>query len=647
MDVITAHTRKETMSDKEWYGTGRSFREVFSAASKKEQEEVFEATKSFTWEETKPVPIWRNEAKSGKIEEPVLLRFHTIFCTKNTETFRERVANEDLEKYRAEVLSKLKAKTRTVCGRETWLISGKPTDGRVDGELFVSRTPTVGTQKLNLVLGAGKQKELLQSDETGMYPWAWAKGRFAIGIPPPEYFPDHIVKKWEALGYGRETLACPCPKANYGRVRAGFDACDKSHEDKIETEWVSPVKGLYVREAKGDDVRGPGDPRGPSFGPDSVCSYVDDDICAVKAKTVLSELEEKRGIPRTTVDLRKEQSRILGVTTEVHTFSEEEAGVADARKGETITIVVMSQRDLLQTWVNHWKECGRPMLKSRCETPVPAGTVLMLDKTRTLGEYAEECRHHTGVLRYAVTWTRSTDLGYAGSLLAQYQAHWCVTADQLLIRVVSYVAHTVDVCEYHIVSSRELKAGLTVKTSSDASHAGHKDARGQHCYSVEFRGSAKGGITRIVAVCESKKSKLTATSSAEEELRAAAQATTTTISSIMAYEALMRPIERTIAPQVWHAEERGEGEVREEILNLDAKAAIQRILRGHCETSRHGRIKTAFLAEYWTGPRRGVQHERGQEFLPDLGTKGVCVQRFKMLCALGCLKAEQEQVISK
>ena len=101
----------------------------------------------------------------------------------------------------------------------------------------------------------------------------------------------------------------------------------------------------------------------------------------------------------------------------------------------------------------------------------------------------------------------------------------------------------------------------------------------------------------------------------------------------------MKPIARTVSPTTWNSEVREEGEVREEVLTLDAKAAIQRILRGHVDMSRHGRIKTAYLHEYWTNHRRrSIIHEPGDGLLPDIGTKAVGVQRFNMLVDTANLK---------
>ena len=151
----------------------------------------------------------------------------------------------------------------------------------------------------------------------------------------------------------------PCTQSNYGKVRSGFDAGDESHEAKIRLGWQTEVTGLYTRDPVGKDERKEGDVRGPSFGPDAMTTYVDDDVLGVKDKATTKELENERQIPRTEVNLRLESSRVVGVKTTIYTFSEEEVGLIGARKGETINVIVWNQRGMLETWVGVWKEKGR------------------------------------------------------------------------------------------------------------------------------------------------------------------------------------------------------------------------------------------------------------------------------------------------
>ena len=147
------------------------------------------------------------------------------------------------------------AKARTVVHLETWLLSGKPADGRHPGEVLISRTPSPADQKIALITGAGKQKELIQNDEVGMIPWSSNRGVACIGTPPAEYWPEEEAEKWLSKGIALELLAVPCPQSNYGKQRAGFDACDQSHEDKISLGWSSLIVGVYARDKQGEDVR--------------------------------------------------------------------------------------------------------------------------------------------------------------------------------------------------------------------------------------------------------------------------------------------------------------------------------------------------------------------------------------------------------
>ena len=629
-DVIQTHTRAEVNSDAEWFGSGKSFKEMFEKSDRKEQEEVFEKTGSFDWPSAKPLRMLRDEVRRGERAEPVLLRFHQIWCTKGIEAYRPKRKGETQEQYNESVISQLKAKTRTVVGREQELFTGKKTDGREAGETFTSRTPSVSTQKLNICLSAAKQKNILQTDEVGMYPWTKAGGREAWGIPPRSYIPEDIIKKYPHDP--PESIVVRCPQANYGRIRSGFDAGDDSHCKKLSLGWVQPVPGMYIRDAKGEDERPAGDNRGKSWGPDSIVTYVDDDISGVKSNSTIDELEEKRGIPRTRTDLREGPSKILGVQTEVHTYTEKEVGIRDPVDGEVISIVTFCQRDLLSKWISLWREQGRPLLP-RCESPLPPGTVVDTE-CKEAGQWGDEARHHIGILRYGVNWTRSTDLGYAASVLASLQNSWSAAADALLVRCMSYVAATLDFAEYHIVSSREAREGLKQITQSDASHAGHRDQRGQHCVSVTLEsGVRERGMTKVTSLYESRKSKLAGTSSCEEELRAASRGTTVSISTANVTECLLREVADTVCSNgPWGEREQKSGDLTGEELVLDAKAAISQIRNGTAgETSRHGAIRTAFMHEYWRGPRRQIRHQSGKSFLPDLGTKAPSVARFRQI----------------
>ena len=208
VNVIEACTKKEAFSDKEWFGTGFTYKEVFTPADNKEQQEVFEATNSFKWLLAMPLKELKQLVRAGKIDEPTLLRFHQVFCTKGVETVTPRKNGESKEDYRKR-LKDLKAKVRTVVGREQWLLSGQKTDGRLPGEVFISRCPTPMTQKIVICTAVGQQKEVLQDDEVGMFPWAKNKGPDTWGIPPKQYWPEEIVAKWAALGYTVEDLVVP------------------------------------------------------------------------------------------------------------------------------------------------------------------------------------------------------------------------------------------------------------------------------------------------------------------------------------------------------------------------------------------------------------------------------------------------------
>ena len=141
VDVIESHSKKKVLSDQEWYESGKSFREVFGAAMEKERKEVFDATGSFEWHKGRPLSEWRELVRRGEISEPALLRYVTIFCTKNIDNYSRRKENESLEEF-LERIKELKAKARTVCHKEVWLLSGRECDGRHPGETLISRTPT-------------------------------------------------------------------------------------------------------------------------------------------------------------------------------------------------------------------------------------------------------------------------------------------------------------------------------------------------------------------------------------------------------------------------------------------------------------------------------------------------------------------------
>ena len=584
-------------------------------------------------------------ARAGEIPEPILQRYHTIFTSKGIETLNGLQKGETKAEYRAR-LKQLKAKARTVVGQEVELLSGKKSEAKWDGEVFVSRTPTPMTQKINLITAVGKHKECLQCDEVGMFPWTANRGPPTIGQPPVDYWPEETKEEWRKKGYEVKDLAVPCTQANYGKKRAGFDAGDESHEHKLMEGWISPVQGLYVRKTLQDEIdagmkewnhrkKEGADARGPAWGPDSMCTYVDDDMMGVTSTLAIDKLEKRRGVRRTRHDVRKEPSSLLGVDTSIFTWSEKELGVVNCIEGETISIVVMSQRGLLETWVGVWKEKGRELLRS-APTPLPPGAVVDVDKQRPLGRYADEARHHVGVIRYAITWTRGVDLAYVGMLLAAYNAHWCAKADAYLTRLVSYVAETLGMCEFHVVSSREMKEGLFVQANSDASHAGHKDSRGHSYHEIKFYKQ----VTSFTVHSSSKKHTTVEMSTADEEGKGAVRATLKLIPAADAYEAVTSSLEKTKSARGESAEK---SKLLHESLGLDATATIARIQSGADDLSRHSAMRVRWLHEYWMQDGRELRHERGEHFLPDIGTKALSIARFQQLMRLAPCRIEPEK----
>ena len=639
IDVIESHSKKKVLSDEEWFESGRSFKEVFGAAMAKERDEVFNATGSFQWELARPLYQWRELVRRGEISEPALLRYVTIFCTKNVDNYSRRRPDETREMF-LERIKDLKAKARTVCHKEVWLLSGKECDGRHPGEVLISRTPSPCDQKIALLTGCAKNKDLIQTDELGMYPWTENRGIWCIGLPPIEYWPPEEAAKWKARGIPLEQVAVPCPKSNYGKKRAGFDACNQAHENKIELGWQSLIPGVYAREAVGSDEREAGDVRGSSWGPDVICNYVDDDMSSVTCQDVIHELEKKRGVPRTWTDVRKEASKLLGVGVWIATWSEEECGVADAVPGETISVVVLNQKGLLESWVTAWREAGNKVVDG-ADTPLPPGATIEINRDSPLGKYADQARHHVGILRYAVVWTRGWDLSNAAAVLSAYFAHWDQRADRFLERTVGYVEKTLNMVEVHIVSSREAKEGLTLQAESDASHAGHADMRGQSFGHIRFRGP----ITDIPAYAGGKVEAGVVMSSCDQESKSAVRTTVKAALALDMWEVCMCPPKQQLQPaSLSNNHDVGEyaGKLREEGLYLDATATIARIKRGSFGAlARHSRMRIKWLSEYWSYAGRHVSHRPGANLLADIGTKSVPTIRFQQLLKLSPLVEER------
>ena len=160
-------------------------------------------------------------------------------------------------------------------------------------------------------------------------------------------------------------------------------------------------------------------------------------------------------------------------------------GVADAVPGETISVVVLNQK--ASSSRGSRRGGGRQSGCDGCRFPLPGATI-DVNRELPLGRYADQARHHVGILRYAVVWTRAWDLSNAAAVLSAYFAHWDQRVDKFLERTIGYVEKTLNMVEVHIVSSREAKEGLTLQAESDASHAGHTDMRGQSFGHISFRG---------------------------------------------------------------------------------------------------------------------------------------------------------------
>ena len=219
MDVIESHSKKKVLSGDEWYESGKSFREVFGAAMEKERKEVFDATGSFEWHKGRPLSEWRELVRRGEISEPALLRYVTIFCTKNVDNYSRRKKDESLEEF-LERIKELKAKARTVCHKEVWLLSGRECDGRHPGEILISRTPTPSDQKIALLSGCAKNKEIIQTDELGMYPWTPNRGR---GASACRRLNIGRLKggQMDGRGIALESIAVPCRCRTTARSEPG------------------------------------------------------------------------------------------------------------------------------------------------------------------------------------------------------------------------------------------------------------------------------------------------------------------------------------------------------------------------------------------------------------------------------------------
>ena len=608
-DAIISLTRKEAFKDEPWpVDPASTYRDKFTEAAEKEKRDVFDATQSFKYETTQPTAFWRRWGKEKGIVI-VYCRFHTIWNIKNAEYL------DATPKVCEAAGVDPKAKARTVCGQELDLSNGQKTLGLLPGEKFVAKTPTVAVQNLHLSVGIASGHEIWKRDETGAFPTVKAGGPLTIGTPPPNYFPKAVVEHWKEKGFAEKDLACVCEQANYGRYRAGFVYQDHMHNVKLDLNFCSPCRGLYVRTDSLSTASHSVCPEKLRFGKTSIVSHVDDDtLSSSNNENLANEIRNHRQGVGDSIDILEPNSgrpiNILGPEYRSYIFTEEEVGIPPYGRDHTISLLVVQQEALAQSIVNECKEIGLPLRKVR--SPIPADFKLPApeDSGACNGKFSDYARQINGSLLFLRAHAFDLHFALAVSMIGSLLTRWCEKADELLIYAISWLQDNVSLQKVFVLSSRELhEKKLALVCEGDLSFCPHYDGSSQGAHIICIRGR----YSYLCMSVSSQKLKLACTSSGEGETKNALKATRSLSRIALDFSAIA-------------------GFFLPEILVLDASTALSNMQKyGEllAYISRHHKCNLRSLAEFWSDDARHTLHKKGTEITADAITKPMSATAFR------------------
>ena len=412
VNVIEGVSRTKAYSSEPFFDTGKTFREVAEAAEQLERD-GYDLLKAFGWDRAARGCDVRDRAKRTKarINFGILM---IIYGIKNAEDAMRR-----------------KFKVRSVCAKEYDCVTGATDDGYFEGEQPVLDLPCPEGQKLGVVLGVGKRKQLVFIDLRNGYLTADSDGVEMWMRVPDSWIPPAVLRSFgyadvdeytadkKARGLDAE-IVVPTDKSVYGRKRAGFDfdgQCDAkftkpAHGWKRMSDVAGTQDRIYLR-----DRRPHTDPSAvkthpnvggiEDFGPDHHTRHVDDITAAVAdADKFIAEVKQEYpeithehltadGPPVTLLGVKiwlKEIKIWRNVAGDYVLHAEGPTENCDIP--DIISIVVFDQRDLCRRAVEEFKvalkeKTGRTLRPKA--TPVKPADHWRTEenKRRSLGERRE------------------------------------------------------------------------------------------------------------------------------------------------------------------------------------------------------------------------------------------------------------------
>ena len=617
---VAAVSRKKARSDDLFYGTEKTYKQVFQPAIDKERG-VFDVHDSFDY--TKPMLYkdWCNANPDG-----IVCHLNMILGVKNVE---------------AE--NKEKPKARIVVFRETRARDKMKTTGIAEDESLRASNAGGFATRVFVAVELGQNKKLGMGDWTGAYPTAPKRDLVPVAaVLPIEMWPA----SWLEI-YPSDAMVCaPVLKSLYGRMRAGYDF-DYFARTSLERFGWRPLfdveESLYVHDVGETDVIAPPQPTPAPLDdgaesrvtagrrpPDGLLRYVDDTLFACDENTFDLRAQETASIFVQPPLVDPNGEKFVGSVLD-YAVVEELAG------GHKVFEISWSQCDLVNEVVEKYeKEHGEVRVRS---TPAPSadGHVPRTreqeardasnarPKSANVGKRAEDCQEYVGSFSYVEQHTRP-DLTVANHTLQQSVSCWTDEEDVLLEWMIGYLKGSSEQKLTGRVCTKDFEddtVRLVVQT--DASHAGNRDDR---LSTAGFAVYLEGPRTRILIAWGSKRLSTVALSSCESELFGVQHGSKHAIYAKLMVDALRGNIS-SILPRFGSYDVNEKTQGIKEVLQVDAQAAIKAIRNANSTKLRHVRrtlgISLAWLHKKWCNrsAEARMEHRVGTELSADAMTKNL------------------------
>ena len=626
--LIENHKKSDANSTKEWYGSGRTFKDVFTESRAKETGS-FQKHGSIDFASVVKQSVWRKKNPHGTIALTNMLD-----GTKHIEVLEADLSNFD----------DLKAKSRLVVFGEIWAKDMTRVDTKLERkkEGLSTDAPTSTSMRAFDAIMFGTHKIIADRDFSEAYQIAESRDPRPCGV---RLVPSAWLPEWHDMFTKEDPPICNVVGSLYGRNRAGDDFHSYAQESFAEIAGFqhlydidpcvslrSPSDHLFLDDINmfrsGCDLPPIVLPEvKPSRVLDGSVRYSDDSRIAassVEHAEFYGELLKCRFLSKDVED--SNGSKFVGTRTHVVNVSSD---------GD-VTTLLWEQLELAEKYVE-WFEIAakeRGIKYKKRSTPAPATDTPHMEtrekseararvsakQPESVGKFAHDRLSFVNRLAYLKDHTRH-ELSHAiWTLQCVVEGGWTAHHDKLLSWLYGFVASTVKTGVKGVVSRSELESGnVWVLAQSDASHACCRDTRkGTLGYVIKL----KGLITDVTLCSATRNIPVVTLSSMESELAGAAECTKVAINVQMLVNVLLGYV------QPGDVNVNLEGVGVQMGLEMDALSAINAIIKAGSSKVRHVRrtvgVSLYFLHERWVQSGDAwLRHRNGSELAADLFTKSL------------------------